>query len=185
MQGVRPYFGERPGAGARSAVNPHAACDVAGTGNGMTVTSTRARRGKPSIQPRGGLRITAPVPDPTSRSSSVSRARRPPSGRHSTRFSSIRYASISRAWRSSQLLTVRSNMRRAGTSIRGRSLHQCRETGVATRPAETWDTTAFLHLLSPWANCFFSSRLTRPQVNSLNAVRNFEPNLHRDLGEST
>lgn len=53
------------GAGARSAVNPHAACDVAGTGNGITVTSTRARRGKPSIQPRSGLRVTASVPDPT------------------------------------------------------------------------------------------------------------------------
>src|SRR4030095_8863795 len=34
-------------AGARSAVNPHAACDAAGTGNGITVTSTRARKGKP------------------------------------------------------------------------------------------------------------------------------------------
>ncbi len=35
------------GAGARSAANPHAACDAAGTGNGITVTSTRARKGKP------------------------------------------------------------------------------------------------------------------------------------------
>src|SRR5262249_13811157 len=53
------------GAGARSAGNPHAACDAAGTGDGITVAPTRARRGKPRLQPRSGLRITAPVPDPT------------------------------------------------------------------------------------------------------------------------
>src|SRR5262245_21909943 len=35
----------RNDAGARSAVNPHAACDAAGTGNGITGTPTRARRG--------------------------------------------------------------------------------------------------------------------------------------------
>src|SRR5712692_445255 len=52
-------------AGARSAVNPHAACDVAGTGNGITATPTWARRGKPRTQTRSGLRVTAPVPDPT------------------------------------------------------------------------------------------------------------------------
>ena len=59
---------------------------------------------------------------PCRRSSSVSRGRRPPSCRRSTRFSSSRYASISRSWRSSQLVTVRSNMRRAGTSITGQEL---------------------------------------------------------------
>ncbi len=38
-------------AGARSEGNPHAACEVAGTGNGATDTAKRARRGKPRIQP--------------------------------------------------------------------------------------------------------------------------------------
>ena len=52
-------------AGARSAGNPHATCDVAGAGNGVTATPKRARRGKPRTQPRRCLRATAPVPDPT------------------------------------------------------------------------------------------------------------------------
>ena len=52
-------------AGARSAANPHAACEAAGTGDGITVTPIRARKGKPSTRPRSRLRITAPVPDPT------------------------------------------------------------------------------------------------------------------------
>jgi hypothetical protein len=54
-------------AGARSAVNPHAACDAAGAGDGATESSNRARRGKPRTQPRSHLRATAPVPDPTGR----------------------------------------------------------------------------------------------------------------------
>jgi hypothetical protein len=54
-----------PDPGARSAANPHAACDAAGTGNGITATPTRARRGKPWTQLRSGLRTTAPVPDPS------------------------------------------------------------------------------------------------------------------------
>ena len=54
-------------AGARSAGNPHATCDVAGAGNGVTETPKRARRGKPWIQPRRLLRTTAPVLDPTTR----------------------------------------------------------------------------------------------------------------------
>src|SRR5262245_62440230 len=37
-------------AGARSAGNPHATCDVAGAGNGATVPPKRARRGKPRTQ---------------------------------------------------------------------------------------------------------------------------------------
>ena len=37
-------------AGARSAVNPHAACDVADVGDGATENPNRARRGKPWIQ---------------------------------------------------------------------------------------------------------------------------------------
>ena len=36
-------------AGARSAGNPHATCDVAGAGNGATAIPKRARRGKPRI----------------------------------------------------------------------------------------------------------------------------------------
>ncbi len=52
-------------AGARSAVNPHAACDAAGTGNGTTDTPKRARRRKRRIRPRSFLRVTAPVLDPT------------------------------------------------------------------------------------------------------------------------
>jgi hypothetical protein len=39
-------------AGARSTGNPHAACDEAGAGNGITVNPTRARRGKLRIQTR-------------------------------------------------------------------------------------------------------------------------------------
>ena len=38
--------------GARSAGNPHAACDEAGAGNGITVNPTRARRRKLRIQTR-------------------------------------------------------------------------------------------------------------------------------------
>ncbi len=38
-------------AGARSQGNLHAACEVAGAGNGATDTATRARRGKPRILP--------------------------------------------------------------------------------------------------------------------------------------
>jgi len=37
-------------AGARSAVNPHAACDVADVGDGVTENPKRARRGKPRIR---------------------------------------------------------------------------------------------------------------------------------------
>ena len=42
-------------AGTRSAGNPHAACDVAGAGNGITNIPSRARRGKPRIQTRDDL----------------------------------------------------------------------------------------------------------------------------------
>ena len=52
-------------AGARSAGNPHAACDVAGAGDGATDIPTRARRGKLRTQTRDALRATAPVLDPT------------------------------------------------------------------------------------------------------------------------
>jgi integrase len=57
----------RNDAGARSAVNPHAACDAAGTGDEITATPTRARKGKPRTQPRSCLRVVAPVPDPTAK----------------------------------------------------------------------------------------------------------------------
>src|SRR5262245_14899649 len=43
-------------AGARSAANPHATCEVAGAGNGVTETPSRGRRGKPRIQTRRLLR---------------------------------------------------------------------------------------------------------------------------------
>ena len=52
-------------AGARSAGNPHAACEVEGAGNGATDYPRRAQRGKPRTQPRVLLRATAPVLDPT------------------------------------------------------------------------------------------------------------------------
>ena len=52
-------------AGARSAGNPHAACAVAGTGNGTTETPKRAHRRKRRIRPRSFLRVTEPVLDPT------------------------------------------------------------------------------------------------------------------------
>ena len=39
-------------AGKRSAGNPHAAFEAAGTGNGATARPIRARRGKPRIQTR-------------------------------------------------------------------------------------------------------------------------------------
>jgi hypothetical protein len=54
-------------AGKRSAVNPHAAFEEAGAGNGATDIPTRARRGKPRIQTRDALPATAPALDPTSR----------------------------------------------------------------------------------------------------------------------
>ncbi len=52
-------------AGARSAGNPHAACEAEGTGNGATDHPRRARKGKPRTQTRKILRATAPVLDPT------------------------------------------------------------------------------------------------------------------------
>ena len=52
-------------AGARSAGNPHATCDVAGVGNGTTEIPKRARKWKRWIQPRSFLRVTAPALDPT------------------------------------------------------------------------------------------------------------------------
>ena len=42
-------------AGTRSAGNPHAACEVAGAGNGITNIPSRARRGQPRIQTRDDL----------------------------------------------------------------------------------------------------------------------------------
>ena len=51
--------------GARSAGNPHAACEEAGAGDGVTDILTRARRRKLRTQPRRALRATAPALDPT------------------------------------------------------------------------------------------------------------------------
>ena len=52
-------------AGEPCAGNPHARFERAGTGDGLTATTTRARSRKRRIQPSQSLRGTAPVPDPT------------------------------------------------------------------------------------------------------------------------
>ena len=51
--------------GAPSAGNPHAGCDVAGTGNGFTVGLLRHSQRKRGETARLDLRHTAPVLDPT------------------------------------------------------------------------------------------------------------------------
>jgi hypothetical protein len=53
-------------AGARSAVNPHAACDVADVGDGVTEHPKRARSGKPRLRAKDDLTGYAPASDPTS-----------------------------------------------------------------------------------------------------------------------
>ena len=55
-------------AGARSAGKPHAACDVAGAGNGLTVRLVRHSHRKRGETDRPRLRSTAPALDPTGRS---------------------------------------------------------------------------------------------------------------------
>src|SRR5271157_1861122 len=52
-------------AGERSARNPHSTFDVAGPGDGLTVTLMRPSHGKPGGTDRRHLRSTAPAPDPT------------------------------------------------------------------------------------------------------------------------
>src|SRR5664280_1144558 len=52
-------------AGAPSAGNPHAGCDVAGAGNGFTVWLLRHSQRKRGATARLDLRNTAPVLDPT------------------------------------------------------------------------------------------------------------------------
>src|SRR5664280_203955 len=52
-------------AGAPSAGNPHAGCDVAGAGNGFTVWLLRHSQRKRGATARLNLRNTAPVLDPT------------------------------------------------------------------------------------------------------------------------
>ena len=52
-------------AGTRSAGNPHATCDVAGAGNGLTVELVRHSQRKQGVTDRLHLRSTAPAPDPT------------------------------------------------------------------------------------------------------------------------
>ena len=68
-------------AGTRSAGNPHAACDVAGAGNGITNIPRRARRGKPRIQTRdvlSGYRASSrPYPETGPRLCERVRVRRP------------------------------------------------------------------------------------------------------------
>jgi hypothetical protein len=52
-------------AGERRTGKPYAPFEVAGAGDGLTATPTRARSWKRRRQPRGNLRGTAPVLDPT------------------------------------------------------------------------------------------------------------------------
>jgi hypothetical protein len=52
-------------AGARSAGNPHATCDVAVAGNQVTVRLVRHSQRKRGAMDRPNLRTTAPVLDPT------------------------------------------------------------------------------------------------------------------------
>jgi len=52
-------------AGARSAGNPHATCDVAGAGNGLTDRLVRHSQRKRGATDRPILRGTAPALDPT------------------------------------------------------------------------------------------------------------------------
>ena len=54
-------------AGARSAGNPHAACEVAGAGNELTEWLVRHSQRKRGETDRPVLRSIAPVLDPTSR----------------------------------------------------------------------------------------------------------------------
>ena len=61
-------------AGARSAGKPHAACDVAGAGNGLTVRLVRHSHRKRGETDRPRLRSTAPALDPTGRQTRLSAA---------------------------------------------------------------------------------------------------------------
>ena len=61
----QPSSGPAAARAANLSRHLHAACEVAGAGNGATEVSKRARRGKPRIRPRDVLRATAPAPDPT------------------------------------------------------------------------------------------------------------------------
>jgi len=60
--------------GAPSAGNPHAGCDVAGAGNGFTVWLLRHSQRKRGATARLDLRNTAPVLDPTSMATGISKA---------------------------------------------------------------------------------------------------------------
>ena len=61
----QPSSGPAAARAANLSRHLHAACEVAGAGDGATDIPTRARRGKPRTQPRDALRATAPVLDPT------------------------------------------------------------------------------------------------------------------------
>ena len=60
-------------AGARSAGKPHAACDVAGAGNGLTVRLVRHSHRKRGETDRPRLRSTAPALDPTGQAVTLKR----------------------------------------------------------------------------------------------------------------
>ena len=75
-------------AGARSAGKPHAACDVAGAGNGLTVRLVRHSHRKRGETDRPRLRSTAPALDPTAlaRVPAVLRTSRAASPLHATLY---------------------------------------------------------------------------------------------------
>jgi hypothetical protein len=64
---------DRKQTGAPSAGNPHAGCDVAGTGNGFTVGLVRHSQRKRGETVRLDLRNTAPVLDPTGMATGILR----------------------------------------------------------------------------------------------------------------
>ena len=100
--------------------------------SGVTIVATLRSTCRPSrVRPR------AQVP-----SVIIGEAQAPPTQlppQHAILFD--QYATISRSWPSSQLVTVRSNMRRTETSITGRSYITAVIPASTTRSAETWDTT--------------------------------------------
>lgn len=59
------YTLDAKSAGERRARDPHAACDAAGAGNGVTDHPSRARKGKPWARTRDILRATVRALDPT------------------------------------------------------------------------------------------------------------------------
>ena len=90
-------------AGARSAGKPHAACDVAGAGNGLTVRLVRHSHRKRGETDRPRLRSTAPALDPTALYAWIARGQKAKRGKFSQFCQSIQSARLQlRASRASQ-----------------------------------------------------------------------------------